>query len=883
MPDAASAEPVRDAAEPESHETTSHLTATIGHQRREIQRLAAELQASAHLLDQRTQDLSLLGAEVTRLTMDLQWKPPHSRERVLRWLRHLIRSAGRRVRQSLVPALRVPVRATRGAYASLVPARARAMLEQALSRQLMTWPTYAFDRYKRTRQDLYGTDVGSLRVPVTPGLVSIVLPVYNGEATVHETIDSVLAQRYGAFELIVVDDGSSDDTPAIVEAYARRDRRIRVVRQDNARLPRALSRGFRLATGEFLTWTSADNRLKPAFLEEMVACLGRHPEWDMAYGDLDLIGEHGRLLTGTTIWDGCQLPPGSGHVHLPHVPAELNVVANNHVGATFLYRRRVPYLVGDYSPHRFITEDYDYWMRINALMTLRHADVDEPLTDYRFHDRSLTSRWHEFDMWRRRDRLMVFEDFRRDFYLAPMLWILDGDDGALRRALTAAIARAGHLIYDETYAVDDLPPFGIPIVHACTTADPAAAGNPRPSLPRSAHRVLLTSASVLPDVVPDGWTCCIALGAPSTLPDLRDYRGWMAASDVGTVFQAIDARVKSDSLAEWEQIAESAPRGALDASVVICTVEPSDRLRESIAAVAAQSFDHARYEVIVVANTPAPQAALRQTIDELRAAHFSARPDHLRSLVCPVPGLSAARNAGLAAARGDLVVYLDDDAVAENTWLAELQAIFAARPQVGVVGGHILLRIPTPRPAALRPGWEKYWSHYVTTFTEYTEVEDWRQFPWGASWAARREALLRIGGFRRRYGRRGTDYWGGEELVAALLVRRLGYAVGVHPRAVVHHAVTPARMSFAHVRRTIAAGLLVGYHAQRDLYLPWRPGGPPRAIPALLLSHVDRTVEPGASRWRDALYRKLGQLRLLAAEASDVVRRLRRPTVARRS
>ena len=63
-------------------------------------------------------------------------------------------------------------------------------------------------------------------------------------------------------------------------------------------------------------------------------------------------------------------------------------------------------------------EDYDYWMRVNALLQLRHTDFDEPAYEYRFHSKSLTSRDEELGITRRRVRMMVFDDFRRDFYLA---------------------------------------------------------------------------------------------------------------------------------------------------------------------------------------------------------------------------------------------------------------------------------------------------------------------------------------------------------------------------------------------------------------------------------------------------------------------------------
>jgi hypothetical protein len=89
------------------------------------------------------------------------------------------------------------------------------------------------------------------------------------------------------------------------------------------------------------------------------------------------------------------------------------------IGGAFMYRDRVAYLLGDYSPRCFGMEDYDYWMRVNALLTLQHVDFEQPVYEYRFHRDSMTSRDGELGITRNRVRLMTFEDFRLDFYLGP--------------------------------------------------------------------------------------------------------------------------------------------------------------------------------------------------------------------------------------------------------------------------------------------------------------------------------------------------------------------------------------------------------------------------------------------------------------------------------
>ena len=189
--------------------------------------------------------------------------------------------------------------------------------ERALHSLRTQWLTSRFLKYRQRRQISMGFDLSGLRCPGIPNLVSIVLPVYNGADLLPAAIDSVLAQDHPHWELIIINDGSRDDTAQIAEDFAARDARIRVVHQENRKIPRTLSRGFRLARGEFLTWTSADNRLRPSFLRQMVGCLQRHPSWDLIYANQDLIDAHGQPLRNSEFFAAWQSPTGSEHLQLP--------------------------------------------------------------------------------------------------------------------------------------------------------------------------------------------------------------------------------------------------------------------------------------------------------------------------------------------------------------------------------------------------------------------------------------------------------------------------------------------------------------------------------------------------------------------------------------
>ncbi|MEZ6194665.1 MAG: glycosyltransferase [Planctomycetota bacterium] len=124
--------------------------------------------------------------------------------------------------------------------------------------------------------------------------VSVILPTYNQAAWLPGAIRSVLEQTFEDLELVIVDDGSTDETPRILAEL--RDPRVRVIHQANARLPRALNRGFAEARGEYLTWTSSDNALAPTMLERLVAALDGRPECGLAACHFSWIDEAGHFL-----------------------------------------------------------------------------------------------------------------------------------------------------------------------------------------------------------------------------------------------------------------------------------------------------------------------------------------------------------------------------------------------------------------------------------------------------------------------------------------------------------------------------------------------------------------------------------------------------------
>ena len=204
--------------------------------------------------------------------------------------------------------------------------------------------------------------------------VSIILPAYNGAAYLAESLQSCLDQTFRDFELIVVDDASTDATGAIVAAFAASDPRVRCVRHETNRgLPAALNTGFAASRGAYLTWTSDDNRYLPTALEAMARALDAEPAIAYVYADIELIDEGGAAIGTEAAMEPLELLTGHEGTGI----------------ACFLYRRAVYERIGDYAEDLFLAEDYDYWLRVLAAgLAMRHLRAT--LYQYRRHARSLT-------------------------------------------------------------------------------------------------------------------------------------------------------------------------------------------------------------------------------------------------------------------------------------------------------------------------------------------------------------------------------------------------------------------------------------------------------------------------------------------------------------
>jgi glycosyltransferase involved in cell wall biosynthesis len=204
-------------------------------------------------------------------------------------------------------------------------------------------------------------------------LVSVVIPCYNQAHFLGEAIESALAQTYPHLEIVVVDDGSTDNIAAVVAGYPE----VRCLRQENQGLSAARNTGLRHSIGERLVFLDADDRLLPPAIEVGLSCLRDHPECAFVYG-------HSRFMAfDGSSFQGPPQPRVEGDYYLALLQG-CPIFATGSV----MYRREIFELVGDFEPSLSPAADYDLYYRIARQFPIRcHG---ETIAEYRKHGTSMT-------------------------------------------------------------------------------------------------------------------------------------------------------------------------------------------------------------------------------------------------------------------------------------------------------------------------------------------------------------------------------------------------------------------------------------------------------------------------------------------------------------
>ncbi len=205
-------------------------------------------------------------------------------------------------------------------------------------------------------------------------LVSVIIPTYNYGHFIDETLHSLYAQTCDHWEAIVVDDGSTDDTAAVVHEHMRKDPRIKFYQQENRKQAVARNLGLHHCSGQYVQFLDADDLIEPRKLEIQVALLEQHPEVDIVYGSV-------RYFKSETSADGPGIEWAKVDTWMPAVRSAgrevLSLLISNNIMPINapLVRRRVIDEVGPFDEP--LVEDWDYWIRCAILGKYFHYDDSE--------------------------------------------------------------------------------------------------------------------------------------------------------------------------------------------------------------------------------------------------------------------------------------------------------------------------------------------------------------------------------------------------------------------------------------------------------------------------------------------------------------------------
>lgn len=199
--------------------------------------------------------------------------------------------------------------------------------------------------------------------------VSVVMPVYNGEKYLSQAIDSILEQTFTDFEVVIVNDGSTDGTAQILHEYKAKDPRIHLINQENAGVTQALITGCAAARGQYIARNDADDCSTPHRFESQVALLDRNDSLVAATGDIEHFQNDGTVVNIVQLRGDARL-------------IRLFNCFCNYIGGhgQVMFRRETFEEAGGYDPSFRLAQDYDLWSRL-----LRHGDFGNvPEIVYRY-------------------------------------------------------------------------------------------------------------------------------------------------------------------------------------------------------------------------------------------------------------------------------------------------------------------------------------------------------------------------------------------------------------------------------------------------------------------------------------------------------------------
>jgi glycosyltransferase involved in cell wall biosynthesis len=466
-------------------------------------------------------------------------------------------------------------------------------------------------------------------------MLSVLMPVYNAERYVAEAVDSILGQTFRDFEFLIIDDGSTDSSGAILRRYAERDPRIRVVSRHNTGLLVALNELLGLARGELLARMDADDVALPDRLEREVNYLRDHPEVVCVGGRVMLIDPDGH-------------PLGPGHLETDHeelVEMGLSGLCPlNH--PSVLMRREVVLAVGGYRPEYSTAEDLDLFLRLAEVGRL--ANLPVIVTRYRLHPNSVSERQQRLQI--AKSRAVAAEASARlglpDRFVERQPW--RPSDRASRLNFATWFGWAAYKRRDRRGAVR----YGLKAVAAVPWKQ-------------------------------DGWRllACALLKRPRTEPEAP-------VTEVNPETNSTSPRAAATTLGPAVNPAPG-PDQAPTLSVLMPAYNAGRFIDQAIESVLAQSFSDFEFIIVDDGSTDDTRAIIER---------YAARDPRIRLFSRPNTGLVGARNDTLAPARGEFLAFLDADDVALPGRFERQVSYLQAHPEYVLVASRVIIIDPDGDP-----------------------------------------------------------------------------------------------------------------------------------------------------------------------------------------
>jgi glycosyltransferase involved in cell wall biosynthesis len=209
-------------------------------------------------------------------------------------------------------------------------------------------------------------------------LVSVVMPVYNGQLHLARSVESVLRQSFSDFELLIIDDGSTDGSRDIIDRYRAGDSRITLIRQPHSGLIVALNRGCEVARGRYIARLDSDDIAIQNRFELQFHHMERHPEIVLLGGGFECIDADGLVLFVMS-W------PGRNDGLHDYLLLDCYIAHT-----TIMFRREFFLTIGGYRPHFQDAEDYDLFLRMSDRRTV--DNLPEVICQYRLHDQQISAK-----------------------------------------------------------------------------------------------------------------------------------------------------------------------------------------------------------------------------------------------------------------------------------------------------------------------------------------------------------------------------------------------------------------------------------------------------------------------------------------------------------